>query len=102
VTLVSLTPYGVRRVLEGAPGMTFAVEHFTDAMSYPERKVAHVRDYRFGPTYQVWSLGPEDYVIIWQGDDFHKAPCSSPSCVDHRCVVQRRSKIQPMEVSSSL
>lgn len=76
--VVKLLPRGLPRVLNGAPGMTFIVDHYTyssefevghDMPSYSEmvRPIAHVRDYRFLQTDgrpQIWSIGPDGYEPI--------------------------------------
>jgi hypothetical protein len=58
---------GVARVLDGALGMTFVVESFTDGEA---GKVAHVRDYRhawthhLGRAFQIWSIPADGYEIV--------------------------------------
>jgi hypothetical protein len=51
---------GVDRVLDGALGMTFVVDRFTDGQA---GKVAHVRDYRHRP-FQIWSIPADGYEIV--------------------------------------
>jgi hypothetical protein len=51
---------GVARVGEGALGMTFVVDGFTDGQA---GKVAHVRDYRRRP-FQIWSIPADSYEIV--------------------------------------
>lgn len=70
LAVVMLTEKGVERVLRGRKGMTFLVDKFTDTVDGRGR-MAHVRDYSFpGPNYQwqIWSLGPEHYVIIQEAE----------------------------------
>jgi hypothetical protein len=58
---------GVERVLDGALGMTFVVDHFTEGQS---GNVAHVRDYRhigmhsLTPSFQMWSIPADGYEIV--------------------------------------
>lgn len=69
LNLITLTPSGVGRVLNGHAGMLFEVDHFTDSGSFGPRAVCHVRDYRYedfnrthnGKPYQIWSLGRGDW-----------------------------------------
>ncbi len=76
--VIALTGSGTGRVLDGRKGQTFVVDCFTyaQATSGPSRFVAHVRDYSYmlqnklGKEYQIWSLGPEDYVLLdWNEAD---------------------------------
>lgn len=59
--VVRLLESGVSRVLDSYVGMTFPVDKFTTGQS---GLVAHVRDYRFGQPYQIWSLGSDQYELI--------------------------------------
>lgn len=65
--IIKINKEGCNRVLNGQIGMTFPVDKFTVGVLGP---VAHVRDYRFGPTelravnYQIWSIGADGYEIV--------------------------------------
>ncbi len=73
---VELTEEGVRRVLDGKPGMVFVVDHTTNRLGTHET-ICHVRDPQKTPyqplgSDQLWTLGPEDY-------EFLKSPERRPS-----------------------
>lgn len=74
-TLVVVKLLNPERVLDGKVGQTFIVDKFTPSSqpSKNTRGVAHVRDYRRGDLfggirrpYQIWSLGPNDYEIVFE------------------------------------
>lgn len=65
--IVKLTKAGVVRVLSGAVGMTFMVDHWGGV----DDRCAMVRDYRygdadgvFGRPFQIWTLAPGDFELI--------------------------------------
>lgn len=61
--VVKINQEGCFRVLEGRPGMTFIVDHFTGST----QQVAAVRDYRFPDghkPFQIWSIGSNGYEMV--------------------------------------
>lgn len=62
--VAKLTENGISRMIDGAAGMTFVVDSFSDTTG---GKNAHVRDYR-RPTayksYQIWTLSPDQYELV--------------------------------------
>lgn len=62
-----LTTCGVRRVMDGKPGMTFPIDHITLA-PVSGGEIAHVRDYRYKDRpisgeqqFVIWTLGVGDW-----------------------------------------
>lgn len=64
--IAKLTEQGIGRVLMGAAGMLFPIDHFGGVGT----RCAQVRDYRYPQTdhnpkpYQMWTLGPGDFLIL--------------------------------------
>lgn len=61
--VVKINAAGLPRVVDSVVGMTFIVDSFSDTVD-DRGKVAHVRDYRCGYPYQIWSIGPEGYEVV--------------------------------------